>query len=73
MNIRTNFRQTLAMMREALKLRSLATFYGTQERLFSTIYILGTALAIAFTMVMAVVYYIKLAPIYPERSEEAHV
>ena len=46
------FRQALSMMRE--------------ERLFSSIYILGTALAIAFTMVMAVVYYIKLAPIYPE-------
>ena len=46
------FRQALAMMRE--------------ERLFSSIYIVGTALAIAFTMVMAVVYYIKLAPIYPE-------
>ena len=37
-----------------------------EEKLFSSIYILGTALAIAFTMVMAVVYYIKLAPIYPE-------
>ena len=37
-----------------------------EERLFSGIYILGTTLAIAFTMVMAVVYYIKLAPIYPE-------
>ena len=48
------FRQALAMMRE--------------ERLFSSIYIVGTALAIAFTMVMAVVYYIKLAPIYPERN-----
>lgn len=46
------FRQALALMRE--------------EKLFSGIYILGTALAIAFTMVMAVVYYIKLAPIYPE-------
>ena len=45
-------KQALAMMRE--------------ERLFSGIYIVGTALAIAFTMVMAVVYYIKLAPIYPE-------
>ena len=39
-----------------------------EEKLFSGIYILGTALAIAFTMVMAVVYYIKLAPIYPERN-----
>ena len=48
------FRQALAMIRE--------------ERLFSGIYIVGTELAIAFTMVMAVVYYIKLAPIYPERN-----
>ena len=48
------FRQALAMMRE--------------EKLFSGIYIAGTALAILFTMVMAVVYYIKLAPIYPERN-----
>ena len=39
-----------------------------EERLFSSIYTVGTALAIAFTMVMAVVYYIKLAPIYPERN-----
>ena len=45
-------RQALALIRE--------------EKLFSGIYITGTALAIAFTMVMAVVYYIKLAPIYPE-------
>jgi len=28
-----------------------------EEKLFSGIYIVGTALAIAFTMVMAVVYY----------------
>ena len=48
------FRQALALIRE--------------ERLFSGIYIVGTALAIAFTMVMAVVYYIKLAPIYPEAN-----
>lgn len=47
-----HIKQALAMMRE--------------EKLFSAIHIAGTALAIAFTMVMAVVYYIKLAPIYPE-------
>ncbi len=47
-------RQALALIRE--------------EKLFSSIYIVGTALAIAFTMVMAVVYYIKLAPVYPERN-----
>ena len=52
MNDMRYLRQAFAMMRE--------------ERLFSSIYIVGTALAIAFTMVMAVVYYIKLAPIYPE-------
>ena len=39
-----------------------------EEKLFSGIYIAGTAMALAFTMVMAVVYYIKLAPIYPERN-----
>ena len=39
-----------------------------EEKLFSGIYIVGTALAIAFTMVMAVVYYIKLAPVYPEAN-----
>ena len=37
-----------------------------EEKLFSSIYILGTALAIAFTMVIAVVYYAKLADIAPE-------
>lgn len=47
-------RQALATMRE--------------EKLFSGIYIAGTAMALAFTMVMAVVYYIKLAPIYPEAN-----
>jgi putative ABC transport system permease protein len=55
------FRQALAMMRE--------------EKLFSGIYIVGTALAIAFTMVMAVVYYAKLANIEPEvnRSRTVYV
>ena len=38
------------------------------EKLFSAIHIAGTAMAIAFTMVLAVVYYIKLAPIYPEAN-----
>ena len=52
MNDMRYFRQALALMRE--------------ERLFSGIYIVGTALAIAFTMVIAVVYYAKLADIAPE-------
>ena len=45
-------RQALHMMKE--------------ERLFSCIYIAGTALAIAFTMVIVMAYNFKIAPIYPE-------
>lgn len=37
-----------------------------QNRLFSLIYIVGTAFAIAMTMMMAVIYYVRLAPLYPE-------
>ncbi|WP_455586848.1 ABC transporter permease [Bacteroides sp.] len=39
-----------------------------QNRLFSTLYIVGTGLAIAMTMVIAIVHYVKLAPIYPEEN-----
>lgn len=44
--------QALAMMRE--------------EKLYSAMYICGTALAIAFTMLIAEVYYVKTANIAPE-------
>lgn len=37
-----------------------------QNPLFSTLYIVGTGLAIAMTMIMAVVLYVKAAPVYPE-------
>lgn len=37
-----------------------------QNKLFSSLYVLGTGLAIAMTMIIAIVYYIKIAPIYPE-------
>ena len=37
-----------------------------QNPLFSSLYVVGTALAICFTVVMAVAYYVKLAPLYPE-------
>ena len=30
-----------------------------QNRLFSTLYIVGTALAIAMTMMMAIIYYVR--------------
>ena len=47
-----SWRSVLSMMRE--------------EKLYSAMYILGTALAIAFTMLIAEVYYIKIADISPE-------
>ena len=39
---------------------------GGADKLYSAMYILGTALAIAFTMLIAEVYYIKVADIAPE-------
>ena len=55
------------MLKTYLK-QALALF--RQNRLFSTLYIAGTGLAIAMTVVMAVVYYVKLAPVYPEVNRE---
>ena len=52
--LKTYFKQALALFR--------------QNRLFSTLYIAGTGLAIAMTVVMALVYYVKLAPVYPEEN-----
>ncbi len=37
-----------------------------QNRLFTGIYVVGTALAIATTTAFAIIYYVKIAPIYPE-------
>ncbi len=54
MMLKTYFKQALALFR--------------QNRLFSTLYIAGTGLAIAMTVVMALVYYVKLAPVYPEEN-----
>lgn len=39
-----------------------------QNKLFTSIYIIGTGMAIATTMIMAIVYYVKIAPIYPEEN-----
>ena len=52
--IKIYFKQAFALMR--------------QNRLFSTLYITGTGLAIAMTVIVAVVYYVKLAPVYPEEN-----
>lgn len=54
--LKTYFKQALALFR--------------QNCLFSTLYIAGTGLAIAMTVVMALVYYVKLAPVYPEVNRE---
>ena len=37
-----------------------------QERLFSSVYIVGTGLAISLVMVLSIVFYVKMASIYPE-------
>lgn len=37
-----------------------------EDKLYSAMYILGTAIAIAFTMLIAEIYYIKVADIAPE-------
>lgn len=39
-----------------------------QNPLFSTLYIVGTGLAIAMTMLVAEIYYVQLAPVYPEQN-----
>ena len=41
-----------------------------QNKLFTGIYVVGTALAIATTMIMAIVYYVKRAPVYPEVNRD---
>lgn len=37
-----------------------------QNKLFSSIYVAGTGLAIALVMVMFIIFYVKFAPVYPE-------
>ena len=39
-----------------------------QNPLFSTLYIVGTGLAIGMTMAVALIFYVKLAPVYPEEN-----
>lgn len=39
-----------------------------QERLFSVVYIIGTGLSVSMVMVLSLVFYIKIANIYPETN-----
>jgi putative ABC transport system permease protein len=41
-----------------------------QEKLFSSIYIVGTGLSITVVMVLSIVFYIKIANIYPETNRD---
>ena len=41
-----------------------------QEKLFSSIYILGTALSIMIVMVLSIILYLKIANIYPETNRD---
>ena len=50
--IKTYLKQAWAMMK--------------QNRLFTSIYVMGTALSVAFTMILFIVYYVKFGPVYPE-------
>ena len=54
--IRQHLRQAWTMMK--------------QQRLFTGIYIAGTALSIAMAMTIFVILYIKLGPLYPEENRD---
>ncbi|MDR2920328.1 MAG: ABC transporter permease [Tannerella sp.] len=41
-----------------------------QEKLFSSIYIIGTGLSITVVMVLSIVFYVKTANIYPETNRD---
>ena len=41
-----------------------------QEKLFSSIYIIGTGLSITIVMVLSIVFYIRVANIYPETNRD---
>lgn len=41
-----------------------------QERLFSLIYMIGTGLSVSMVMVLSIVFYMKLANIYPETNRD---
>lgn len=40
------------------------------EKLFTGIYIAGTALAVASVTIFAIIYYVKVAPVYPEFNRD---
>lgn len=61
-----NMEKTKKKMNKLLIYLRQALHMMKEERLFSGIYIAGTALAVAFTMVIVMAYNFKIAPVYPE-------
>ena len=57
--IRQFFRQAWTMMK--------------QHRLFTGMYLVGTAVSIALAMTLFIIFYIKLGPIYPEYNRDRTV
>ncbi|MBR5511516.1 MAG: FtsX-like permease family protein [Bacteroidaceae bacterium] len=57
--IRQFFRQAWTMMK--------------QQRLFTGMYLIGTAVSIALAMTLFIIFYIKLGPIYPEYNRQRMV
>ena len=41
-----------------------------QNKLFTSIYVVGTGLSIALVMTMFIIFYVKFAPIYPEYNRD---
>lgn len=41
-----------------------------QNKLYSSVYILGTGLAIGMIMTVAIIYFVKIAPFYPETNRD---
>lgn len=41
-----------------------------QERLFSLIYIVGTGLSVTMVMVLSIIFYLKVANVYPETNRD---
>ena len=44
-----------------------------QHRLFTSMYLIGTAVSIALAMTLFIIFYIKLGPIYPEYNRQRMV
>lgn len=59
MNITQSFRQTIEEARS--------------NPGFTALYVGGVAFAVAFTMVFAIIYYVRLAPVYPEYNRDTTV